>query len=235
MGTERIAIENVLDNVGSHEELEEQYDEVIAYHGTSHRFRDAIQEYGIIPGTDLLPMEGQKTDRPIVYFGPKTSEDESSMDNTYAEMYSDAASYANRAVETSVGGKPIILKCALPVDNLVPDDCERAELYDVETPYDSINTWATLGHEGTVSPEQILDSEVTANLSRPPENNGPYMKTQEYNKFEEALGVLEQDWDVLERIGDKYDEQIDPQLLKNQDDLHPEQLIKLANQEVFES
>lgn len=233
MITSSIEIQNVLNEVESQQELEEEYDQLIAYHGTSHRFRDSIEEYGLQPGSDLVSMEGQKTDQPIVYFGPEDSETEQHMDNEYVEMYSNAERYAVRSVRKGVGGRPMVMKCALPVENLVPDDCERGDLYNVETAYDSVDTWATVGYEGILSEEQILNERIMGESPRAPEENRAYKTTEHSEKWEEEFSKWDPDFEKLSSLAERFDSQIDPDAISGQGSLNRSELLRIANPKLF--
>jgi hypothetical protein len=214
----------------SQEELEE-YDSVLAYHGATHRFRDAMQEYGIVPGTDLMPLEGQTTDQSMVYLGPETGDEVEEMEVPSVEMYSDAENYATRSVKDTVGGKPMIVETSLPVDNLVADDVSQVDMRGVETPYDSITQYATVGHEGKVLPEDIEDFHVLDKPALPPWNNSAYKSTGKDAEFISAMA--EPDIEKMEEMGEPFQEQIDPREFAGEENITPNELLKNAHPELF--
>lgn len=230
MSSDSILIQDVPEEISSQEQLEE-YDSVTAYHGTTHRFQEAIEEYGLVPGTDLMPVEGQTTDQEIVYFGPETDEEVDEMNAPWVEMYSDAESYAARAVKDTVGGVPLIVECELPVENLVADDVSQVDLRGVETPYESITQYATVGHEGTVEPEKITGFQVDDSQPVPPHNNSAYQKTDEHREWVQAMGDM--DVDKMVEIGSGYDLQVDPEEFTDSETIHPSELLRQAHPELF--
>ena len=230
MSSDSILIQDVPEEVSSQEQLEE-YDSVTAYHGTSHRFQEAIEEYGLVPGTDLMPVEGQTTDQEIVYFGPETDEEVDEMDAPWVEMYSDADSYAGRAIKDTVGGVPMIVECELPVENLVADDVSQVDMRGVETPYESITQYATVGHEGTVESENITDFKVDDSEPTPPHNNSAYSMSDEHREWVEAMG--EMDIDRMMEIGSRYDSQIDPEEFAGAETITPSELLRQVHPEIF--
>lgn len=225
-----IEIQDVPEQVDSQEELE-GYDCLVAYHGASHRFQEAMEEYGLVPGTELMPTEGQTTDQELVYFGPETDEEVDEMDVPSVEMYSDAENYATRAVKDTVGGKPMIVEARLPVENLTADDVSQVDMRGVETPYDSITQYATVGHEGVVDPENITDFHVLDNPPMPPWNNSAYKSTGKDAEFISAMA--EPDIEKMEEMGEPFQEQIDPREFTGEENITPNELLKKAHPEFF--
>lgn len=201
-----IYIQNVPEAVDSQQELEENYDFVRAVHGTTSRFYDSISEYGIVPGEELLTVEKSKSDDPIIFFGPRDSDEVDEMGSPSVEVYSDAKNYADRAVGQHFGGKGMLVYADLPVENLVPDDVSRVDHRDVNTPYESIVEYAVVGHEGVVEPEILAGADYEGNV-RPPVHNQTWSTSEEGSEFFQAL--QNEDLDAADEIASNYEPQID--------------------------
>lgn len=232
MNDEGIYLAEVPEAVDSQQELEEEYDFVRAFHGTSSRFQDSVSEYGIIPAEEGVTLEKSKSNDPIVFFGPYDSEEADEMGVPSIEIYSDAESYAQRATGQHFGGKSLIVQADLPVENLVPDDVSKVDGRGVETAYDSIVEYAVVGHEGIVEPEIQTSMEFEGN-PRPPVNNQRWSKSDEYREFFDAL--QEQDVETADEIAQRFTSQIDfmehAEVLE--EDLTPNRVMEREHPEAF--
>ncbi|WEL23445.1 hypothetical protein [Candidatus Nanohalovita haloferacivicina] len=227
-----VYIQDVPYVVDSQEELEENYDFVRAVHGTTSRFHDSISEHGIVPSEDLLTVEKSKSDDPIIFFGPRDSEEVEEMGSPSVEVYSDAKNYAERATGQHFGGKSMLVYADLPVENLVPDDVSKVDHRDVNTPYESIVEYAVVGHEGVVEPEILAGADYEGN-TRPPVHNQTCSTSEEGSEFFQAL--QNEDLETADEIASNYDPQID--LMEHAevlgDDLRPHTVMEREHPDVF--
>lgn len=206
MDGEGVYLADVPEAVDSQEELEEEYDFVRAFHGTSSRFQDSVSQYGIVPAEQGLTVEQSKSDDPIVFFGPYDSDEAEEMGAQSIEVYSDAKNYAKRATGNHFGGKSMMVQADLTVENLVPDDVSKVDGRGIETAYESIVQYAVVGYQGTVEPEIQSGIEFEGNV-RPPVNNQRWNRSNESREFFDAL--KEKDVETAEQIAQRYTSQID--------------------------
>lgn len=227
-----IYLADVPEVVDSQQELEDNYDFVRAFHGTSSRFQDSVSEYGIVPAEEGVTVEKSKSDDPIVFFGPYDADEADEMDAPSIEMYSDAQNYAERATGQHFGGKSMIVQADLPVENLVPDDVSKVDGRGVETAYESISEYAVVGHEGVVEPEIQSGIEFEGN-PRPPVNNQRWSSSDESREFFDAL--KERDVETADEIAQRYTSQID--LMEHAktlgEDLTPNRVMGREHPDVF--
>ena len=199
-----LEISQVPEVVDSQEELDSEYDSLVAYHGTTHRFRSSILEHGLDPENPVV-VEGGKSDRPLVFFGSEKEED---MEPQYSEGH-DAETYGIAARDQIIGGKAMVIRCELPIDNLERDDVAHVDgRGDTQNLYQSITNYGVAAHHGRVEPEQIIEIFETHDSPTPPKTNELYVSTDEFSEWMDAY--IEQDIETLQRIGSDYESQIAP-------------------------
>ncbi|MFB6100160.1 MAG: hypothetical protein ABEK16_02700 [Candidatus Nanohalobium sp.] len=221
-----IEISKVPQLVDSQEELESKFDTLIAYHGTSHRFRDSVIEHGLDAENPFQMEEGGKSEKPLVFFGPQQEED---MNPPASELHG-AREYGNNTVTNTVGGKSIVVECELPIKNLERDDVAEVDNRGVENLYQSIRDYGVAAHRGTVPPENIRETFTTHDIPRPPIHNTVYQGTEEYHQWMKSFQGDEIDEETLKQIGTNYDTQVDPRQLleEGEESITAEELYRRA-------
>jgi len=150
-------------------------------------------------------MEGGKSDKPLVFFGPKKEEE---MTPNHSELHGADRYAMNTAVKT-VGGKPMVVECELPVENMERDDVAEVDERGIENTYQSILNYGVAAHLGKVEPDSIKDTYELSGLAKPPIKNTAFRNTEDYDKWMKAF-YENHDVDVLEEIAQKFESQIDP-------------------------
>lgn len=216
-----IEITDVPRKVSSQEELVSEYDSIRAYHGTTHRFRDSIRGNGLVPRNYLFQMEKPKSEEPLVFFGSESEED---MNPPNSECHS-AEDYGTRTLRNTIGGKSMVVKAELPIENLRRDDVATVDERGIENVYESIVNYGVVAHRDAVSTENIIGFEEKHNIARPPENVLRYQKTEHYSIWLQAVG--EQDLETLKEIGEDFESQVEPrEFQRDNNPLTAEELFK---------
>lgn len=178
------------------EEEYRNHDYLIAYHGTSHRFRDSIENRGLLTPKER-PEERVREDWQL-------SIDDERYDNLcYLSSESSAESYSSLTQKKFVGGKPMILQIKAPISNLEPEPM-NADV-GTETSFQAIID-GEVAHRGSIPPENILNYHVHGNYAIPPINGDDF---DEFNEIDLQDAVLEGDYEFLEKWNTKYDTQLD--------------------------
>ena len=226
MVNDTIEISQVPNEISSQEELHLNFDSIKAYHGTSHRFKDAILEHGLDPEIPFQ-MEEEVTDKSLVFFGPANDQD---MNPPHSEVHG-ANRYANNTVRKTVGGKAMIVECELPIEKLERDDIAKVDIRDVENLYQSIVNYGVAAHRGRVEPKHIENTFTTHSSPKPPVGAESYVNTDEFNEWmDAALKGEEPNIEKLKEIGENYKSQIDPREYIDEEPVTAEELYNVIYQ-----
>ena len=128
---------------GIRESVEEKADYIEAWHKTTHRLRDVIQEEGLLPRENSgMPSRDASEDEDL--------DAESFPDRVYFTV-NEGGTYpdADAATVGVLGGRKMQVKAYLDMDNLGPDEDSAYNDY-----MKSLLTHGTLAHKGPIKPQR---------------------------------------------------------------------------------
>lgn len=133
-----ISMDQIVENfesISSFSKIQENYDFIVGYHGTTHRLLDSIKEKGLIPREESDMHGLDHTGNSIegnVYFSALEKGDNFCLDRA-------------RVAAEIAGGKAIVIECLLRPENLIPDEDAGNDIMT------SLNT-GKIAHRGRIYP-----------------------------------------------------------------------------------
>jgi hypothetical protein len=185
-------IRDISDDV--REKIEEEAEYIEAWHKTTHRLRDVIEQEGLLPRENSrMPSRDASEDEAL--------DAESFPERVYFTVM-EGGTYpdADQATVDVLGGRPMQVKAYLELDSLAPDEDSAYDDY-----MKSLLTHGTLSHEGPISSEKTQESSWIGDIQvgEEPKMPGPVAWHIHRNKEQ----YTEQQ---VQEIKESYDSQLTP-------------------------